>query len=402
MASTVAVEGGGLPRVLVLGGIGHVGRTLVKFLLDNDLVSYIRVADKAIPIIAYCSAEHEQCFKDPRVQFLQADLTKKQHLEKVFAFQEGEEGFDFIVNAAAETRNGLAEDVYKSRVFDLSVQCAKYAMGSSKVSRLKKFIELSTGQVYSSQVRAPAKENGATKPWTLHAKYKLMAEVALQEMEGLPLVVLRLATVYGKADSRGVMPRVVTAAAYQALGETMSFLWGKDLKINTVHVEDVVQGIWHVCTAKDGVPNNSIFNLVDKGDTTQGTMSAILGKLFGIKTDFYGKLISNFARLNLASVVEEANDKHMQPWTELCSAHNIRSTPLDPYMDKELLSSNHLYMDGSAIEVATGFAYKHEQVTLELIKEQVQYAMAEKLFPVISMDGDDDLKVSGQSTKAKK
>ena len=96
---------------------------------------------------------------------------------------------------------------------------------------------------------------------------------------------------------------------------------------------------------------NTIWNICDSGNTTQGVMSDILGKLFNIKTGFYGVLISNFARLNLSSIVDEANDKHMKPWNELCARNNIRATPLDPYMDKELLSSNHLYIDGTGISI---------------------------------------------------
>jgi nucleoside-diphosphate-sugar epimerase len=41
------------PRVLVLGGVGMIGRNFVKYLIDHDLCSYIRVADKSMPEIAY-------------------------------------------------------------------------------------------------------------------------------------------------------------------------------------------------------------------------------------------------------------------------------------------------------------------------------------------------------------
>ena len=112
-----------------------------------------------------------------------------------------------------------------------------------KSNKLIKWIELSSCQIYASQTRRPAKENNKTKPWTIHAKYKLLAEEALQKLN-LPLIILRVANVYGKGDVRGVMPRIVTAAAYQVLGEPMNFLWGADLKINTVHVDDVVNAIW--------------------------------------------------------------------------------------------------------------------------------------------------------------
>ena len=37
------------PRVLILGGTGFVARHLVKYLVDNNLASKIRVADKQLP-----------------------------------------------------------------------------------------------------------------------------------------------------------------------------------------------------------------------------------------------------------------------------------------------------------------------------------------------------------------
>ena len=135
---------------------------------------------------------------------------------------------------------------------------------------------------------------------------------------------------------------------------------------------------------------NTVWNVCDSGNTTQGIMSDILGKLFNIKTGFYGVLISNFARLNLSSIVDEANDKHMKPWNELCARNEIRATPLDPYMDKELLSSNHLYIDGTAITTKTGFQYKYEKVTLDLIREVVLDAIDQKLFPNILEKNDNN------------
>ena len=239
------------PRVLILGGLGHIGRTFLQYLVREQAASYIRLTDKAIPITAYCSKDVEACIKLDYVEFMQADLTKDLHLEKVFQCGPKGEGFDYIVNAAAETRNGLSEDIYNNRILELSMKCAQWALKmdeKAETNKLVKWIELSSCQVYASQTRRPAKEDGAKKPWTVHAKYKLMAEEALQTIsEGdrtLPLIILRVANVYGPGDVRGVMPRIVTAAAYQVLGEPMNFLWGADLKINTVHIEDVVNGIW--------------------------------------------------------------------------------------------------------------------------------------------------------------
>ena len=39
--------------VYTRAGVGFVGRNLVQYLLDNELVSHIRVADKVPPITAW-------------------------------------------------------------------------------------------------------------------------------------------------------------------------------------------------------------------------------------------------------------------------------------------------------------------------------------------------------------
>lgn len=61
-------------------------------------------------------------------------------------------------------------------------------------------------------------------------------------------------------------PRIICGAVYHQLGEKMEFLWTKDLRINTVHVRDVVRALWHLTSNGDA---GAIFNLADKGDTSK-------------------------------------------------------------------------------------------------------------------------------------
>ena len=148
------------PRVLILGGLGHIGRTFLQYLVREQAASYIRLTDKAIPITAYCSKDVEACIKLDYVEFMQADLTKDLHLEKVFQCGPKGEGFDYIVNAAAETRNGLSEDIYNNRILELSMKCGQWALKmdeKAETNKLVKWIELSSCQVYASQTRRPAR-----------------------------------------------------------------------------------------------------------------------------------------------------------------------------------------------------------------------------------------------------
>ena len=95
----------------------------------------------------------------------------------------------------------------------------------------------------------------------------------------------------------------------------------------------------------------------------QGKINKFLGIIFGIETGFLGTIISNFAKLNMTRTVEEVNQKHLIPWTELKRIHNINNTPLSPYLDKELLYHKHLFIDGSKIE-STGFKYAYPEVII--------------------------------------
>ena len=46
----------------------------------------------------------------------------------------------------------------------------------------------------------------------------------------------------------------------------MQLLWTKGLHINTVHVSDVVRGLWHL---RDHGEVGEVYNMVDKGDTSE-------------------------------------------------------------------------------------------------------------------------------------
>lgn len=102
------------PRIIVLGGAGMIGRNFVKYCIDNDLVSSIRVADKTMPEIAYFSESHKAAFADQRVTFVQADLTRDAHIDRAFNPEFGP--YDYAYNLAGETKCGLSEAVYASKV----------------------------------------------------------------------------------------------------------------------------------------------------------------------------------------------------------------------------------------------------------------------------------------------
>jgi len=358
------------PSVLVVGGVGFVCRNFVKYLVDNDLCSYIRVVDKVLVPTAFLGADHQKAFDSKIVEFKQGNLTREDSIEKCFALDKGK--FKYVFLLAAETKYSQTDEVYKEKILDLAVLCSK-AAAKHGVERL---VYTSTAQVYEPK-KSSSGENDTKKPWTGIGTYSLKAEEEIKKIPGLQVTILRPAIIYGPGDNSGISPRLITGAVYKHLNEKMKFLWSEGLKMNTVHVTDVCKALWHVATK---CPAGEVYNLADKNDTTQGAINKHLEKIFGIKTGFLGDIISNVAKLNMKAATEEVNEKHLRPWSELCKQEKILNTPLTPYLDMELLYNNHLSVDGSKIE-KTGFKYDQPQMTEDLLRKQVDYYVQQKLFP---------------------
>nr|KAI8752522.1 dTDP-D-glucose 4; 6-dehydratase-like isoform X2 [Biomphalaria glabrata] len=343
-------------QVLVLGGTGFIGRNLVDYLVRNSLAKKIRVVDKVPPQMAWLNPRHSESFASPAVEFCHANLINKASAEKAFS-DSGE--FDFVINLAAETKYGQSEPVYKEGIFRLSMNCAELAAKH----KVKKYIEVSTAQVYSHE-KKPSREDSKSEPWTNLARHKLEVEHALENFTDLNYVIVRPTIVYGLGDRNGLTPRLIIGAIYKYMKQKMQMLWTKDLKMNTVHVDDAVRALWHLCFHGN---RGQVYNLCDKGDTSQGLISSLISELFDINYDFLGSVFSNLARVRMTDIVDDINEKHVRPWSDACQRDKITNTPLNPFIDQELLYNKHLYVDGSKIE-SLGFTYHVPRLEVSSLK----------------------------------
>jgi nucleoside-diphosphate-sugar epimerase len=63
------------PAVLIIGGLGYIGRFLALHIHKNNLASEVRIVDKVLPQLAWLAPEFEEaCSKD---KFMQADASKE-------------------------------------------------------------------------------------------------------------------------------------------------------------------------------------------------------------------------------------------------------------------------------------------------------------------------------------
>lgn len=75
----------------------------------------------------------------------------------------------------------------------------------------------------------------------------------------------------------------------------MKLLWNESLRLNTVHVDDVVAAMWFLanCPAAE----RQTYNVVDDSHSTQGSLSAIMADIFSIKVDYWGTVVSSITKV---------------------------------------------------------------------------------------------------------
>jgi len=358
------------PRVLVLGGLGFVGRHLVKYLVDNQLASKIRVADKTMVAMARLGKSFTDTFAS--VDCVQCNLITAEGAAKAFSDPEGD--YTIVFNLAAETKLSQQDNVYADGITKLSTTVANEAIKH----KIEKFIEVSSAEVYEPNSK-PSNESSPLKPWTGIGKAKLNAENALKGISNLPLIIVRPSIVYGPGDVKGLAPRLCIAAVYKKTGDKLEYpSWFEEAKINTVHVQDVANALWHI--ANNG-KSGDIFNLADKNDTDQIKLNSILQTIFGIQTGHLGTIKSEAAKLmKTEDLLEEINGEIIPTWVKMISEAKLDYSPLSPFLDNESLTSKSLAVDGSAVE-KTGFTYQYPKVTEAEIKGQLTHAVGEGWFP---------------------
>ena len=74
------------PKVLVLGGVGFIGRNFVQFLVERNLASFVRVVDKVLPPTAFLGKQHKAALEAECVEYKQGNLTSTGEDKAKFLF----------------------------------------------------------------------------------------------------------------------------------------------------------------------------------------------------------------------------------------------------------------------------------------------------------------------------
>ena len=314
---------------------------------------------------------------------MQADASREQSLDRIFTLASGRH-FSYVFNCGGETRYSQDPSVYALRSTSLTTTLATYIANQQPSPVL---IEFGTGMIYKSPSSSTISSGGCSetaqlKPWLKIAKAKLQAEETLEKIvkeKGLNYVCLRLSHVYGDYDIGFLSRGLCLARVYQNLNRELKWLWTKELRINTVHVQDVCNAAWKAAgwgaahpATRESRKEDRAFNLVDDGDTRQETLATIVSKIFSIETGFQGSFVSQFAKLNLDSVVDDVNEEILQPWADMLKQKGLdggQGSPLTPFMEKELLKDHNLCLNGRKARETLGWKVERPRLTQEGVQE---------------------------------
>jgi dTDP-glucose 4,6-dehydratase len=186
-------------RYLVTGGAGFIGSNFIRFLFEKygSDASVVNLDKLTYAGIRENLAEYEG---KPNYRFLQGDIAKPEDVAEAYKGIDGG-GIDVVVNFAAETHvdrslmeagSFIETDVHG--VLVLLEEAKKHA------PNLKRFIQISTDEVYGSIAEGSFTENDPLNPRNPYSASKAGGDrmaYAYAQTYGMPVIITRASNNYG-------------------------------------------------------------------------------------------------------------------------------------------------------------------------------------------------------------
>ena len=235
-------------NVLVTGGAGYVGSTLVPKLLAQG--HNVTVLDLYIYGEDIFSAHRD----NPRLREVKGDIRDPATVKSAL------QGVNAVIHLACISNDPSFElnpDLGKSINFDSFLPLVR----ASKEAGVKRFVYASSSSVYGVKDEPEVTEDLSLEPLTDYSKFKAMCEDVLEaEREpGFVTLTLRPSTVCGYAPRQrlDVVVNILSNFAYHT-GKIRVF--GGAQKRPNIHIEDMTDLYCYVLQQPDSAINGKIFN----------------------------------------------------------------------------------------------------------------------------------------------
>jgi len=222
-----------MSKILVTGGAGFIGSTLVDKLINEG--------NEVVVIDDLSSGKKD--YINPKAKHYEVDICSAK-IAKIFK----KEQFDYVYHLAAQidVRKSVADPEFDNKInvlggFNIIENC--------RLNNVKKIIFASTGgAIYGDAEELPTTETYPTYPVSPYGIHKLTVEKYLNfyyQVYGLNYTVLRFANVYGPRQFKGGEAGVVAIFIDNAVKDQESLQFGDGLQTRDfVYVDDVVRGLF--------------------------------------------------------------------------------------------------------------------------------------------------------------
>lgn len=261
-------------KILVTGGAGFIGSEVVRQLSSRE--SRILVFDN------FSSGRKKYVQNLPNVKLVKGDISKKPQVQKIT------KDVDYILNLAALP---FIPDsfFYPDEFFKVNtIGTINLVMASMKSKRLKRFVHISSSEIYGSAKKIPMSEDHPTLPHSTYATSKLAGERAvytLHKEHGFPAIIIRPFNSYGPRITQPyIIPEIIT----QFMKGSLSIKLGNVKSTRDfTYVSDTARAIIYSLTSK-----NSLGETINVGSGNSikikdlaALIAKIMNKKFSIKID---------------------------------------------------------------------------------------------------------------------
>jgi dTDP-glucose 4,6-dehydratase len=258
-------------KVLVTGGAGFIGSELIKTLLEYDKDCFIVNIDSLT--YAGDKARLTELKEHPRYIFFNGDIRYKKDIEYAMT---NHGTCKEVINLAAESH--VDRSISNSKIFmETNVLGTHNLLEVSKSLSVKKFIQVSTDEVYGSIRKGEFNEMDKLNPSSPYSASKAAGDLlalSYHKTFGLPVIVTRGANTFGAYQyPEKLIPLFISNAMHDQ--SLPVYGDGKQVR-NWIHVKDHVNGI--ICALDNGKPGD-IYNI---SSSTYLTNLSLINKILKI------------------------------------------------------------------------------------------------------------------------
>ncbi|MBI4116567.1 dTDP-glucose 4,6-dehydratase [Candidatus Pacearchaeota archaeon] len=277
-------------KALVTGGSGFIGSNFIRYLLtDSEVNEDLEILN--VDKLSYAgmgkNIEHMGLSENKNYKFIRADISDKDAIEKIFS----EENPELVFNFAAESH--VDRSIEDSENFEKSNFLGACNLFKSAIkNNVKRFVQISTDEVYGSIENGSFSEDAKLNPSSPYSATKAAADLnalAYFKTHNFPVIITRSANNYGEYQfPEKILPVFITNLIGGKKVPLMHSAENPGLNVRDwLNVKDNCRAIWFV--AKNG-NIGEVYNVPGENEKTNTHMTNLLLNNFGFGEEMIEKI----------------------------------------------------------------------------------------------------------------